>query len=204
MKPRPNKKRAFTLVEIMLALGIGGMILALGIAPLMFTARTISQTRANFASANRERAAVNRIFQDVRESVGLNVQSPVFIARRDSLEGGSDNMLMVWTIAPAYAGASMGSVVYGVPRSTVLGGDFEEGVYRWVLSDDTVPGSLGDEDLEPETARLLLGGVKGVSFHALSGSSWTDSYNGSLPRALRVTFQYEDGDVSYEDLLPNF
>jgi hypothetical protein len=188
----------------MLALAIGGMILTIGIAPLMYTARTISQTREDFTAANGERVAINRIFQDVRESVGLNVPSPVFIARRDSLGGVADNALMVWTITPSYSNASMGSVIYSIPRNTVLGGDSEEGVYRWVLSDDAIPGSVNIEDLKPEDARLLLGGVRGISFLAFNGESWVDSYSGLLPRALRVTLQYEDGEVTYEDWLPNF
>jgi prepilin-type N-terminal cleavage/methylation domain-containing protein len=202
--PFPNKTRAFTLVEIMLAIGIGGMILAIGVAPLMYTARTISQTRENFTAANGERAAINRIFQDVRESVGLNVSSPVFIARRDSLGGVTDNVLMVWTITPLYSNAPMGSVVYGIPQNTVLGGGSEEGVYRWVLSDDAIPGAVNMDELKPDGARLLLGGVKGISFQAFTGDSWVDSYSGLLPRALRVTLQYDDGEVTYEDWLPNF
>ncbi|MDR1915497.1 MAG: type II secretion system GspH family protein [Synergistaceae bacterium] len=197
-------KEAFTLIEVLLVLGIAGMILAAGVAPLTYTIRTISDARQNFTANNMERTAVNRIFQDVRESIALNVQSPLFIVHRDGLGGKGNDLLMVWTITPSYANASIGSVVYGFPQRTVLGDDLEDGIYRWVLSDDTLPGSLNPEDLKPEAARLILRGLKGVSFNVLSGSSWEESYSGPLPKAFRVTLQYDEGDVVYEDMLPSF
>jgi len=194
---------AFTLVEILLVVAIAGIILAAGLVPLMYTVRLMADTRAAFTLANSERNAVSRITMDARELISINETGVVNLLHGDKLEGESD-YLALWTLTPSYAMAPVCAVVFGIPPKSVLN-DYEEGLYRWLLSDDKRPSDVTPGDLTPERGRLILRGVKGVRFSAMSGSEWADTYAGGMPQALKVGLEYSDGkDKVYEVWLPKF
>ncbi|MDR1579381.1 MAG: GspJ family type II secretion system protein [Synergistaceae bacterium] len=197
------KKRGFTLVEVLIALAIGGIIVAAGIAPLMFTVRTLARSRDDFARKNVERAAVNRILQDAREMNPLNCETPFRIGKPENL-GDDGRYLAVWTSAPTYYGLPASSVVWGVPGKSAPDAETRAGLYRWVISDGTMPRSLDFTALDPVSGSLALPDVRSVSFSALDGAEWNDSYEGAFPRALRVSMKYEDGESVYEEMLPRF
>ncbi|MDR3280342.1 MAG: type II secretion system GspH family protein [Synergistaceae bacterium] len=199
-----RRKNAFTLVEIMIALAIAGIILAAGIAPLLYTSRLIASTREEFANANRERAAVGRIFQDVREASLLNSASPLRIVAADTLASGENDLLIVWTMTPSYTLRPMGSVVWGVAGKSTLNDGLAGGIYRLVISEDIEPASVKREELDFSKAALMLPDAKGITFSALDDSEWKKEYSGASPRALRVTIIHESGEMIYEDILPNF
>jgi prepilin-type N-terminal cleavage/methylation domain-containing protein len=203
MNQRVLSRNAFTLVEIMLALAIAGIIMAAGIAPLMYTLRMINATRDNFALENRERTASNRIYQDIREAVMQNSSTPLRITSDASPGSSAQSLLIVWTKTPSRTFMPMRSVIWGVPRKTVLDEDFEEGLYRWVLSEDIQPDAVKIDELKASEAALMLRGVKEVSFAVLQDSSWEEKYEGATPKALRVSFRYGTKDVVYEEILPN-
>ena len=196
--------RGFTLVEVLIALAIGGIIIAAGIAPLMFTVRTLARARDDFARVNMERSAVTRIFQDAREMNPLNCETPFRLGKSAVPGMDDDGYLAVWTSAPSYYDLPASSVVWGVPGESVLSTEARVGLYRWVISDDTMPRSLDVTALEPESGSLALPDVRSVSFSALDGGEWSDSYEGAFPRALRVSLKYDDRESVYEEMLPRF
>lgn len=206
MRIRKNSSReAFTLVEIMVVLGIAGVIIAAGIAPLMYTIRLLAETRNNFFAANRERLVVSRLFQETREITSNNASTPVKILHQDKLGSNGNDILLLWTTTPSYAGMPVGSVVYGIFQESVLKTDMPKGLYRWVLSGDIQPDTFVLDDLESENARLLLPNVEGIRFSALVDSEWVDDYSGNLPQALKITLEYnKKEEKTYESWLPKF
>jgi prepilin-type N-terminal cleavage/methylation domain-containing protein len=208
--PRPGAagtgrdERGFTLVEVLISLANGGVIIAAGIAPLTFTVRKLSRSRDDFARMNVERTAVAGIFQDAREMNALNCEIP-FILGKSGIRGTNDGgCLVIWTLAQSYYNLPASSVVWGVPGESALSGETRAGLYRWIISDDTMPGFLDVTALDPKSARLAIPDVKSVSFSALDGEEWKDSYEGAFPRALRVSLKYDDGESVYEEMLPRF
>jgi prepilin-type N-terminal cleavage/methylation domain-containing protein len=200
-----RRNTGFTLIEIMLVLAIAAIIMSAGIAPLLYTARMLRASRENFSQANRERSAANRIFADIREITTLNAKEPVVIAKYDDLaSSGENDFLLVRTLATANTTAPLTSAVWGVPGKTALRSDFRDGLYRWALSNDVLPGGVSVKALDPSDATLVLPGVSSVSFAALRDSDWTREYRGALPKALRIIFSYPDRNSVYEELLPNF
>jgi prepilin-type N-terminal cleavage/methylation domain-containing protein len=197
-------ERGFTLVEVLIALAIGGVIIAAGIAPLMFTVRTLARSREDFARMNMERTAVNRIFQDAREMNPLNCETPFRLGESETPGTDDGGYLAVWTSAPSYYDLPESSVVWGVPGEGVFNAETRAGLYRWVISDDMMPRSLDAAALNPESGSLAIPDVRGVSFSALDGGEWRDSYEGAFPRALRVRLKYDDGESVYEEMLPRF
>jgi hypothetical protein len=195
------------MVEIMLVVAIAGIILAAGLVPLMYTARLMAETRAAFTRDNGERAAVARMVTDARELISINESSVVKLLRGDELgEGGDRDYLALWTLTPSYSMAPLCTVVFGLPPKSALAGDYEDGLYRWLLSDDKRPVDMTPDDLSPESGRLILRGVKGVRFLALSGTEWLDVYAGGMPQALRVGLDYGEDKESrvYDVWLPKF
>jgi prepilin-type N-terminal cleavage/methylation domain-containing protein len=200
-----GRGRAFTLVEILLVVGIAGIILAAGLVPLMYTARLMADTRAAFTLENGERSAVSRMTMDARELISINESGVVKLLRGDQLDADRD-YLALWTLTPSYSMAPVCAVVFGLPPKSVMGNEYEEGLYRWLLSDDKKPADVTPDDLTPERGRLILRGVKGIRFSALSGSEWVDTYAGGMPQALRVGLDYGDDkdERVYEVWLPKF
>jgi prepilin-type N-terminal cleavage/methylation domain-containing protein len=199
-----KSERGFTLVEVLIALAIGGVIIAVGVAPLMFTVRALARSMDDFARMNAERTAINRIFQDVREMNPLNIETP-FRLLKPEIPGMDDgNCLAVWTSAQSYYDLPASSVVWGVSGESARGEETRPGLYRSVISDDTAPDSLDAAALNPEWGSLELPDVRSVSFAALNGEEWRGSYEGAFPRALRVRLKYDDGESVYEETLPRF
>jgi prepilin-type N-terminal cleavage/methylation domain-containing protein len=197
-------ERGFTLVEVLIALAIGGIIIAAGIAPLMFTVRTLARARDDFARINMERTAVTRIFQDAREMNPLKCETPFRLGKSETPGTDDGGYLAVWTASPSYYDLPASSVVWGVPGESVLRAETRAGLYRWVISDDAMPRSLDLAALNPESGSLAIPDVRGVSFSALDGEKWDDSYEGAFPRALRVRLKYDGGESVYEEMLPRF
>jgi prepilin-type N-terminal cleavage/methylation domain-containing protein len=199
-----SRGRGFTLMEIMIALGIAAVIISAGVAPLLYTSRMISNARRGFSDSNRERAAANRIFADIREADGLYGGNSVAIVSAGRLESGESDFMIVRTAATSNTVAPLGSAVWGIPRETVLRRDFKPGLYRWAISDDIAPDLVKTGELSPDDGNLLLPGLESVSFEALVDSSWVEGYKGGIPKALRVSFGYLGHGTAYEELLPNF
>jgi prepilin-type N-terminal cleavage/methylation domain-containing protein len=204
MRPR----RAFTLVEVTVVVGIVGVIMLVGIAPLVYSVRLMSDTRAAFAEGNRERSAVNRIALDARAVISLNGIATTRVIHRDELAGPRDYLLL-WTITPSYSLEPMGTVIFGVPPGSVLAKEYEHGLYRWTLSDDKHPDAVTiDDNLTSERGRLVLRGVQGVRFSALKDSEWLGEYSGDMPQALRILLRYGDDkdreEMAYDIWMPRY
>jgi prepilin-type N-terminal cleavage/methylation domain-containing protein len=197
-------RKGFTLVEIMIAAAIAAIIVTAGITPLMYVSRMISSARENFSTNNKERAAINRILRDVRESPNIHSDAPVRIAGTDDVSSGENGFLVVRTTTGTYTTHPLGSVVWGIPVESVMKDSRARGLYRWAVSGDIQPDSVNPRELDPGNGVLVLPGVESVAFAVLNGTSWEENFQGARPKALRVTLVYDTGDVSYEELLPAF
>jgi hypothetical protein len=164
----------------------------------------ISSARENFSINNKERSAMNRIFRDVRETPNIHSGAPIRITGADDISSGENDFLIVRASTGTYTTLPLGSVVWGIPRGSVMKGDYASGLYRWAVSGDIQPGSVNLSELAPGNGLLVLPGVKSVLFAALNGSTWEKDFRGARPKALRVTFVYGAEEVSYEELLPAF
>jgi prepilin-type N-terminal cleavage/methylation domain-containing protein len=203
-----TSERGFTLVEILIALAIGGIIITAGVAPLLFTVRTLSRSRDDFSRMNAERTAVNRIFLDAREMNALNRAAPFRVFKSQNIAADGGGYLSVRSSSPSNYGRPAGCIVWGAYSESAAGRNLADeakpGLYRWVLPDDLTAASADASFLSPAAGTLALPGVTSVSFFVLDGSEWKDSYEGSSPRGLRVSLRYEDGEAVYEEMLPRF
>lgn len=195
-------RKAFTLVEILVVVGIAGIIIIAALTPLTFTIRTIRNVQKDFSVSNKERFVINQIFQDAREVVGIQCAIPFQVIHKDESGNKTDDTLLLWTITPSYSGGSMACVVYRMLPKSILGPELPEGLYRWVIAKGLQPESIEEEDIKLEEGKLVLPGIAGVRFSAMEGTEWVDEYKGRSPQALRVTLKREEGEIAYEGWLP--
>lgn len=199
-----HKSRAFTLIEILIVSAMACIIFTAGIAPLMFTVRSLGETRRLFTAENRERAAFDRMAQDIREAVLTNQNAPIRITKSEEMPEKPRSALVVWSISPAYQGLPIGSVIYAIPRPGLSDGpDASHALKRLVLSKDMVR----DADMQALFADgeplTMIPDIEGVTIEALRSASWEDEYTGGVPQAIRVTFEYKDRESVYETWFPN-
>ena len=182
--------------------GIAGMIMTAGLAPVIYTTRLITETQKTFRSDNVERNGVKKIFRDARETTSMNVKTQVRLIHQDKLSGGGDDLLLLWTVTPSYIGRPAGCVVYGVARDSLLKSEMPKGLYRWIVSKDITLDSVTMDDIEKSGPELLIPGVTGVRFSVLDGDKWFDEYKGGIPGALRVKLEFGKRERVYESWLP--
>ena len=212
--------KAFTLIEIMLAVAIAGIIAATALAPLVFTVKSLEDAQKRWKLSTRERASVDRIFNDVLSSVENPTFASFKIIHKDGMSIKNDDRLLVWTSSTAREGNPVSLVVYKiVPHPMLDGGNEQSGLFRWVLKDlkstmnpseksgdkaETIksPIEIDTDTLKKEDARMLYSDAVGVSFSAWNGEAWADEYQGALPSALKIEIETKEGVHVYKEWLP--
>ena len=127
-----NRSGGFTLIEIMLVVGLVGIIAATALAPLVFTVDSLGAAQKSWNESDRQRLAAERIFTDVRSAVPNQAFQSVKIIHKSGLSSAADDRLLVWSAAPAREGRGVCLVVYRVIAATAFTSQ-KGGLYRWLL-----------------------------------------------------------------------
>lgn len=197
-----DRRRGFTLIEIVIVIGIASVIFTAGIAPLLFTVRALSDERTRYTENDRERIACIRIFQDMSSAASENRSDPIRVQTHEELSEKKSEVLAVWSRSPVHQGSPVSNVVYAIPEQK-LGGGRAPGLHRWIISVDITSSTMLEEMLDAERSQLLIPGLKGFSVLALRDGEWREHYTGSIPTAVKILLEYEDDEKSYEYWFPN-
>ncbi|MDO4952606.1 MAG: prepilin-type N-terminal cleavage/methylation domain-containing protein [Synergistaceae bacterium] len=202
-------KKAFTLIEIMIAVAIFGIISVAALAPLVFTVRSLDDAQKSRMAYNKERQAVLGIFAELRSAV-RDAQSSVRAERASGLSVAEDDRLAVFSFLPLKKGNPAAVCVYRVFKENRLK-KIKGGLYRWELAlplDDTLlladaadrtPINVDIEKLKPETGKNIIPSVSGMKIYALQGSEWSEDYSGQLPEAVKIELKRGDAVTEYEE-----
>lgn len=201
----------FTLIEILLVVGLVGIISSAALAPLYVTIRSLEEAQARWGRRNNANEAADAMFRDLRMVIANPSFESVRIQHEESLESDDDDRLLMWSMSPRYEGKSAGVVVYRVlPEDSFR--DEAPGLYRWVIcgqpslhpqsgdvygttsSDVPEPMDIDPEDLEAKDGELLLTEARGLRFYFPHGDEWErEDYKGGIPEILRAEIVLEDG-----------
>lgn len=198
-----SKKSGFTLIEIIIVLGIAAVIFSAGIAPLLFTVRTLGEARDQFTADDLERAVFNRIVQDIREASKVSSTSPVTVMKSEELSDRPRDALIVWTTTPAYAGTYMGNAVWAIAKPKITDHSAKNGLCRWIMSNDVHPETELADLLAEHEHQQMIPDVLGMTIEMMRLSEWEEDYIGGVPTAVRVVFEYEDRESVHEAWFPN-
>ena len=202
--------QGFTLIEILLVIGLVGIIASVALVPLVFTVRSLEDAQARWGRRHNVRDAADAIFRDIR----LAIKNPSFpsvkIIHKEGLKSDSGDSLLVWSASPKYEGKSAGVVAYRViPEDSFS--DAAPGLYRWVIcgqpslhassgdvfaassADVPEPMDIDPDDLEAEDGELILSTARSLRFYFPHGDEWErETYNGGVPKIQRVEITLEE------------
>lgn len=203
----------FTLIEILLAVGLVGIIAAAALAPLVFTVMSLEDAQKTWNASRSEDAAVDTLFRDIINIVKNQAFSSLRVIHKDGLSVKEDDRIMIWSGAPALEGGkSTGLVVYRVLEDSRLDRT-TGGLYRWTVMDviassdqraskPATPMDFDVEKLKAADGKLLLGDVTGMRLRVWQKEQWADEYGGDMPGAISFVLYKGKEESKHEIWLP--
>ena len=91
-----KKQKGFTLIEIVLAVGLVGIISVAALAPLVFTVQSLEKVQKDWGKSIKTMGAAQKIFYDARNFAQSN-SFPVFrTVHKEGLTVREDDRPLVW------------------------------------------------------------------------------------------------------------
>lgn len=173
-----TSKRAFTLIEVLVASMLTGLLATLALAPVVISVRHSVEAQEYYSGTSALSRTVNFIARDLSNAMRLSPQTVSV----------KDNVLIAMTSSPSLQDMPGAPVVYKLSEGGILHADFLQGLYRWIL-----PGAnLSDIDpdkLAPEDGQLVLPDVSEFIVEVPTGSHEDErrkKYVGYLPAGIYI------------------
>ena len=194
-----EKHSAFTLAEVLVVIGLFGLIAALAFAPSVALVRRLQDVRRERSREQVTDYVLRRLPGEMRLSPGMYPGGPaVVLLHKDLLGGDADDGLAFWSDSGGKPGVRAWRVVRpGAGRKE------RGGLYRWILP-LTAPSAVDWENLDPEKGQLLFPEASSFRMGVLpfGQKEWADEYAGPRPRAVRIRIKKENEEFVREDWLP--
>ena len=194
------RRTGFTLIEVMIAVMLTGMVTALALAPVVVTVRRVVELQRDYSDASALSRALAFIGRDAAAAL-RTAPVPVIVKDGRALGGGDDDVLIVMSASPARQDVAAGSLVYRIERGSPMRQDLLPGLYRWVLS-GKLPTEVDLDKLRGEEGQLVLPGVTGFRVEVpVDGEERRKEYKGPLPAGLFIALTRGTGkeEESVED-----
>lgn len=195
-----RRRGGFTLMEILMAVMLTGMVTSLALAPVVVTVRRVVELQRDYADNAALSRATSFIERDLAGALRLH-RRPVVVEDHQTLEGAEDDVLIVLGTAQTRQGMPAGSVVYKVER----GGPMRRvipGLYRWLMP-GKLPTQVDAKSLQGEEGQLILPGVTAFSVEVpRGGAARVKTYRGELPRGIYLALTRGAGEEeeTFEDV----
>lgn len=198
-----TNRRAFTLIEILTAAMLTGLLTTLALAPVVITVRRVVDTQEEYADISALSRTMNFIARDLSSAMRLS-SNVITIKDHEAMGGNADDTLMIMSTAPTVQGLPSGTLVYRIEEGGLMHNNVLPGLYRWVFP-GKMPNVIKTDNLkgdDPE-AQLVLPGVTEFSVEVPLGSHEDDrrkEYSGQLPMGICIRIARKDKDaVPYKD-----
>ena len=201
-------RRGFTLIEIMIAVMLTGLLTTLALAPVASTVRRVVETQNDYGDVSALSRTLNFIARDLSNSVRM-LQTSLIVIDHERLGGRADDVLIFMSNSPAAQNLPAGTVVYKIHEGGFVSSNVIPGLYRWICEGKT-PNEIDHEKLDIKDAQLVLPDVNSFSVEIPSNeglkSDRQKEYKGALPLGLylKITRSHEnDYGQKKEDELEN-
>lgn len=202
--------RGFTLMEIMIAVGLFAIISVAALAPLVFTVRSLDVAQKDWIIHARERNIAMQIFSEIRGAVRSD-ETSVRIERASGLSLENDDRIAVFSLLPLKKGGPAAVCVYRVFKEDSLK-KVKGGLYRFELAlpledslllanaQNRLPINVDIERLKPEDGKCISSVVTGMKIYARNGQNWVEDYSGQVPTDVKIELQLgEKRKCEYEE-----
>lgn len=180
-------RRGFTLIEILVAVMLTGLLASLALAPVASTVRRTVDTQKEYADISALSRVMSFIARDL--SCAMRMSATVLkIEDKEALGGKDADILIFMSTSPSSQGMPPGSVIYAVTEGGMLHGDILPGLYRWILP-GVEPSDVKTDTLNPSEAQLVLPGIDEFCAEVPDGSHDDDrrkEYAGQLPAGIYI------------------
>lgn len=174
-----KKHRGFTLIEIMLTVGLIGVISTTALAPLVFTVRSLEEAQKRWGVSHNTEYVFDKIFSDARRAVECRYFDNFRIVHKGGISLTNNDRLLIWSKGESVRNSenkkdktkkksffnnknkqagnkaeevAVGLIVYKVVEKNEFNGE-KAGFYRWKLvnlsSENSVSGDFYDKNESP-------------------------------------------------------
>ena len=202
--------KGFTLIEILVAVMLTGILTTLALAPVVVTVRRVVETQEEYTDIAALSRTMNFIARDLNSAMRL-ASNVITVIDHEAMGGHDDDVLMIMSTSPAAQNMPSGTLVYKIAEGGILHGDILPGLYRWIIP-GKLPNTIKHDSLKGEDGQLVLPFVKEFCVEIPTGTNDDDrrkEYSGQLPvgiyirikRGDRSSFTLSDSEESERDEL---
>lgn len=195
-----NRRLGFTLIEILIAVFLTGIITSMVMVPVVFAIRRVVDSETFY----NDNAAMQRTLSFIgKEAMGALRLAPrvLKIESHQTLNGFDDYVLILASSAPSKQEMAAGSIVYKVRREGIMDREFMPGLYRWLLS-GVMPEDIDTSKLKGDDSMLVLPDITSFKAEAVVPPDRLDEYSGALPAG--VVLSIARGKGGQEEKLERF
>ena len=185
--------KGFTLIEILVAVMLTGLLASLALAPVASTVRRVVDTQEDYTDVAALSRTMNFITRDLNSAMRL-VPDVITIKDHESLGGHNDDVLLIMSTAPAAQNLPSGTLVYRVNEGGMLHKNVIPGLYRWIFPGKR-PNAVNTDSLPDEEGQLVLPGVSDFCVEIPRGSHEEDrrkEYSGQMPVGIYIKMRRGD------------
>ena len=179
------KHRAFTLIEVIVATMLTGLLTTLALAPVAITVRRVVETQNEYSDMSALQRTANFITHDLAAAMRLS-SNVLTVVDHEAIGGFADDVLMVMTTSTSAQNIPPGTVVYKLEEGGMLHGNMPKGLYRWIFP-GKLPNIVKYDNLDPQAGQLVMPGIDEFKIEIPEGSNAEDrrkEYSGSLPQGV--------------------
>lgn len=190
-----NRRKGFTLIEILIAVMLTGLLTTLALAPVVITVRRVVETQQEYSDLSALSRTMSFIERDLSSAMRLS-SNVLTIVDHESLGGKDDDILMIMSTSPTVQNMPAGTVVYKVSEGGIMHSNVIPGLYRWIFP-GKMPNVIKTDTLNPEEAQLVLPDVNEFCVEVPTGLHEDDrrkEYRGSLPVGVYIKIARHKND----------
>ena len=180
-----NSRRAFTLIEIIVAVMLTGILTTLALAPVAYTVRRVVETQREYADLSALSRTMNFIIRDLSSAIRLST-NVITIVDHEAMGGNDEDVLMIMSNAPTAQNLPSGTVVYKIEEGGIMHGNILPGLYRWIFPGE-LPNTIKYDTLNGKDGQLVLPGIDEFNVEVPTGTHEDErkkEYSGQLPKGL--------------------
>ncbi|MBQ7561302.1 MAG: prepilin-type N-terminal cleavage/methylation domain-containing protein [Synergistaceae bacterium] len=188
-------RKGFTLLEILIAVMLTGMLATLALAPVVFTVRRVVETQERYSDVSALQRTMNFITRDLNSAMRL-AANVITIIDHESMGNRDDDILMIMSSAPSVQGLPAGTLVYKLNEGGINNNNIIPGLYRWIIP-GKAPNSINHEKLRGEDGQLVLPYVSAFKVEVPTNSRADDNkkdFAGPLPHGIYIKISRKNLD----------
>lgn len=194
----PGKDIAFTLVEVLLAVGLMGLVASIAIGPLVALVGRLEAVQKDYAVETSLFATAGAIASDCRQLLPQGSGASLRTIRKDLVGDRRTDVLIVWTGAPLKRDLPAATEVFAILEPGPFREKIRPGLYRWTLP-GVSPDEVFPDRLDPGLGAMVARDVDRFALRVFDGKEWVEDFSGPIPPGLSIEIGRKGVRVTHVD-----